>query len=162
MRKVLIFGNSGSGKSTLAKHLANTKALAHFDLDAVAWLNTNPPTRSPLGDAKDSIKAFIDKHQGWVIEGCYADLIELAIPSANELIFLNPSIEQCIANAKSRPWESHKYPSKAAQDANLDMLLEWIAEYTERSDELSYQAHKRIFDAFKGSKSMRTENDQLG
>jgi adenylate kinase family enzyme len=157
-RKILVFGNSGSGKSTFAKHLANTEGLAHFDLDTIAWLDTQPPARAPIDAAQLNLDRFIAQHSSWVIEGCYADLIDLVVPRANELIFLNLSIEQCIENAKRRPWEPHKYPSKVAQDNNLPMLLDWIAGYTDRSDELSYQAHKRIFESFKGNKRMLTEN----
>src|SRR5262245_31604748 len=42
-RKLVIFGNSGAGKSTLAQRLAREGALAHLDLDSLAWLPTEPP-----------------------------------------------------------------------------------------------------------------------
>jgi hypothetical protein len=93
-----------------------------------------------------------------VIEGCYADLLELAAPLATEAIFLNLPVAQCQANARGRPWEPHKYSSPAAQDANLAMLLEWIAAYPERDDVLSLRAHRELFDAFSGQKKELTEN----
>jgi len=160
MSNILIFGNSGSGKSTFAKHLAKTESLAHFDLDTIAWLDTSPPRRMPLNESQLALNIFIAEHASWVIEGCYADLLTLVLPNASELIFLNLSIEQCIENAKNRLWEPHKYPSKAAQDSNLEMLLKWIADYAVRSDELSFRAHMELFDSFEGTKRIVTKNFQ--
>ena len=114
MKKILIFGNSGSGKSTLAKELCNSYGLAHLDLDTLAWKLTSPPKRRALIESNLKINSFIDSNGGWVIEGCYSDLLEMAVPKSNEIIFMNLPIESCIANAKSRPWESHKYKSKEA------------------------------------------------
>jgi adenylate kinase family enzyme len=126
LKKILVFGNSGSGKSTLSKELAATAKLAHLDLDTLAWLPTIPPERKALKDSAKEINEFITNNDGWVIEGCYSDLLEIASPYSTEIIYLNLPIEQCIKNAKSRPWEPHKYASKEAQDANLNMLIDWI------------------------------------
>ena len=158
MRRVLIFGNSGSGKSTLAKSLSVSHGLTHFDLDAIAWLDTDPPQRTPILDSARQINQFMAAHDRWVIEGCYADLLEIANDNATDVIFLNLSVEDCIANARRRPWEPHKYPSKAAQDANLEMLIGWISRYPTREDTCSLQAHQALFDSFHGAKTMKTIN----
>ena len=138
MNKILIIGNSASGKSTLARKLAETRNLAHLDLDTIAWLTVNPPQRNPLGECQLLIDKFINSHQKWVIEGCYTDLIEIASAQANQLIFLNLSIDDCIKNAQNRQWEKHKYESKTSQDENLTMLIEWIKNYKQRDDLFSY------------------------
>jgi len=158
LSKILIFGNSGSGKSTLAKKMSTKHNVAHLDLDTIAWQATLPPTRMPIADSEIQLKCFIDVNEHWVVEGCYSDLLELVINKADELIFLNLSIDDCILNAKNRPWESHKYESKAAQDANLAMLIEWISQYPERKDHFSQQAHNQLFNAFTGKKAMYTSN----
>ncbi|MEP0356767.1 MAG: AAA family ATPase [Paraglaciecola sp.] len=160
MKKIVIFGNSGSGKSTLAKHLSKKEGLAHLDLDTIAWLPTNPPQRKPLTDAEYEIYNFTNNHDSWVIEGCYSDLLELTLDSATEIIFMKLSIQDCIANAKQRPWESHKYASIEDQDANLNMLIEWISEYTNRRDSFSYTAHQALFQKFMGNKTMFTNNEE--
>ena len=159
MPNILIFGNSGSGKSTLAKLLSQTENIAHLDLDTLAWLPTSPPQRAPIEDSWSSIQKFISTHNDWVIEGCYTDLLKLVEDAATQIIFMNLPIESCIANAKARPWEPHKYPSKQAQDDNLDMLINWIADYTERNDTFSYSAHVSFFEGYAGSKTMVTENN---
>ena len=160
MRKILIFGNSGSGKSTLAKFLCESEKLSHLDLDTLAWEATVPPERNPLIESNKEIQNFIESNAGWVIEGCYADLLEQALPSSNEIIFMNLPIEECILNAKNRPWEPHKYESKEAQDANLEMLLDWISQYNQRTDTFSEQSHRALYEAFSGNKTMYVSNGE--
>lgn len=158
MRRIIIFGNSGSGKSTLAKKLSREQEIAHLDLDTLAWLPTSPPERAPLSESKRAIADFFHSSDQWVIEGCYADLLAVVVADASELIFLNLPVEACIENARNRPWEPHKYISKAAQDANLDMLIDWIEQYPVRSDLFSKAAHQSLYDRFSGTKQMYTSN----
>lgn len=158
LKKILIFGNSASGKSTLAKQLAHTHNLAHLDLDTIAWQATQPPNRMPIVESKKHMMEFAQQNSNWVIEGCYADLLEVIAPQANEMIFLNLPIETCLTNAKNRLWEPHKYPSKQAQDENLNMLLEWIVNYDRRNDTFSKTAHKTLFESFHRKRTMYTSN----
>ncbi|WP_133407233.1 AAA family ATPase [Parashewanella tropica] len=158
MRKIAIFGNSGSGKSTLAKNLSAEHQLAHLDLDSIAWQQSEVPERKPINESEIEILDFIDTHQEWVIEGCYSDLLELILKHASEIIFLDLPIETCISNAKNRPWEPHKYPSKKAQDNNLNMLTDWIAQYDTRTDTFSRSAHESLFNNFNGIKIRYTNN----
>ncbi len=151
MKKIIIFGNSGSGKSTLAGKYAQ-RGLAHLDLDTLAWDMKPELARRDLKKSAVQIKAFIATNQEWVIEGCYSDLIEFALPSATEIIYMNLPVELCCENAKKRQWEPHKYPSKAAQDHNLSMLLDWIVQYPHREDTFSQACHQHLFDNFEGKK----------
>lgn len=160
MRKIIIFGNSGSGKSTLAAALRD-EGLAHLDLDSLAWMPSSPPERRPLEQSNAEIQHFIRENEQWVVEGCYADLLELAAPFAGEAIFMNLPIHLCQENARNRPWEPHKYESRQAQDKNLAMLIDWIADYADRSDTLSYRAHRALFDNFQGKKTEITQNREI-
>lgn len=153
VRKVLITGNSGSGKSTLANYLASSEGLGYLDLDTVAWLPQLPPKRMPMDESMALITEFVDRHQGWVIEGCYADLLELLEEDANELIFLNLPVQACLENAQARPWEPHKYSSKASQDKNFSMLSQWINDYATRQDKCSLVAHQELYLRFSGKKT---------
>jgi adenylate kinase family enzyme len=161
MNKVLIFGNSASGKSTLALKLASQYKLAHLDLDTLAWQASKPPTRKPLSESAKDISEFIQAHQGWVIEGCYTDLLTFAETEASNIIFIDLAIEDCIANANSRPWEPHKYSSKAEQDENLGMLIEWIAQYDQRQDTFSKDSHLEFYQQYQGKKMRITSNQQV-
>lgn len=152
MARILVFGNSGSGKSTLAKALAVNEQAVHLDLDTVAWEAERPGVRADFAASAQTLRDFVAQHERWVIEGCYADLLAVVAPSCTEMIFLNPGIEACVANCQARPWEPHKYPSPAAQDANLQMLVAWVREYATREDEFSLPAHRQLFDQHAGPK----------
>ena len=158
MSNILIFGNSGSGKSTLAKSICKSQGLAHLDLDSLAWEAITPPERKSLKSSKKEIDNFIKINKSWVIEGCYTDLLELAKSYSSEIIFMNLPIESCISNAKSRPWEPHKYESKRAQDENLDMLIDWISQYIKRDDTFSMVAHQKFYNNYSGKKRIINSN----
>tara|TARA_R110002110_G_scaffold66978_1_gene183023 strand:- start:121801 stop:122208 length:408 start_codon:yes stop_codon:yes gene_type:complete len=134
--------------------------MAHLDLDSLAWQKTSPPERSPLAVSELAISDFISCNENWVIEGCYSDLLEIALPFSNEIIYMNLSVEACIDNARNRLWEPHKYSSKEAQDNNLEMLIAWISQYRERTDTFSELAHKELYERYSGKKSTMTENDK--
>ncbi|MBU2865219.1 AAA family ATPase [Reinekea forsetii] len=158
MTTIVVFGNSGSGKSSLAKNLAEKYQLTHLDLDTVAWQPIMPPKRKTIEESENQINGFIESSPNWVIEGCYSDLLELVMPKASEIIFLNLPISKCIENARNRPWEPHKYESKAAQDANLDMLISWITDYNNRTDTFSKVAHEKLYRDFNGKKTELVAN----
>lgn len=153
--KVLIFGNSGSGKSTLAKQLSEAHRLVHLDLDSIVWEPGQVAVMRSADAITASLDEFIANHAAWVIEGCYGELVEAASGHCTELVFLDPGLEACLAHNRSRPWEPHKYASKAAQDAMLEHLQAWVAGYYTRQDQWSYHAHRRLFDSFEGSKTER-------
>ncbi len=157
--RVVLIGNSGAGKSTLAARLARELAAAHLDLDTLAWLPVQPPQRAPVSQSVATLEQFTAANERWVIEGCYADLLGAAAERSDLLLFLNPGIEACLQNCRARPWEPHKYPSREAQDANLPMLLGWVADYEVRVDEFSLVAHRRLFDGFAGQKLELTSRE---
>lgn len=150
--RVAILGNSGSGKSTLARAIGLASNVPILDLDTVAW-EVNPP--AVLRDeehARRDVQAFCGSNEGWIVEGCYANLMQAALSYHPKLILLNPGKAACIANCRSRPWEPHKYTSKKEQDANLEFLLTWVAEYYTRSGHLSLAAHRQCFKGYSGPK----------
>ncbi|GAA5442422.1 hypothetical protein Misp06_00596 [Microbulbifer sp. NBRC 101763] len=132
-----------------------------MDLDVLAWLPTSPPQRMPLEESRVKIEVFLRENENWVVEGCYTDLLELLVEESTEIIFMDLSIEQCIENARNRPWEPHKYESKEAQDSNLDMLTRWIKDYKARSDTFSYEAHLRFYKTYQGKKAIYAENKNI-
>ena len=162
VKKIVIFGNSASGKSSLAKHLSELHQLAHLDLDTLAWLpiteKSPVPHRQSVDISVSEIDRFIKQNNQWVIEGCYSDLLTHTLKYCSEIIFLNLPVELCISNAKKRPWEPHKYKTKAEQDANLTMLVDWISQYEHRTDTFSKAAHEKLYNEFLGEKSHRIDN----
>ena len=161
-KRVVIFGNSAAGKSSLAKVIATQHQLTHLDLDTLAWYpiteQSPMPQRLPVDVSVSEINSFIEQNNQWVIEGCYSDLLVHTLEKCSEIVFLNLPITLCISNAKNRPWEPHKYQSKADQDANLPMLIDWISQYEHRTDTFSKAAHQQLYDEFLGEKAERVDN----
>lgn len=158
--RAVIFGNAGAGKSTLVRRLWGDRGIPVLTLDDIAWLDTCPPKRRADELALDDIDRFTGSNENWIVEGCYGALISHAAASANLMYFLNIGVEACVSNCRARHWEPNKYPSKEAQDANIEMLVSWVRMYEERDDDCSLAVHRRIFDAFPGRKFEITSNDQ--
>jgi adenylate kinase family enzyme len=150
--RVLVFGNSGSGKTTLARSLAVQHRLLHLDLDSIVWEPGQIAVQRPADAIAASLRQFLSDHDTWVIEGCYGELIEVASAQCTELIFLNPGLAACLANNRRRLWEPHKYASIEQQDAMLEALQAWVADYYTRTGPWSYEAHRLIFDRHNGTK----------
>lgn len=150
MRKLLIFGNFASGKTTLARQIANTERLGYLDLDRVAWKKDSDWRRSSLEQSSHYIADFTSLHRnGWVIEGNYADLLELICPAANEMIFLDVPAAQCLANIASKP----PAPT-SAEFPDRQQIRDLICRYHDRDNHnhCSRHAHDRLFENFGGHK----------
>jgi adenylate kinase family enzyme len=150
--RIAILGNSGSGKSTLARWLAERAGAALLDLDTVAWEPDQIAVPRPADAARADVRAFCSQNAHWVLEGCYAGLIGAALEHGPRLIFMNPGEAQCIANCRARPWEPHKYASKAEQDERLAYLQAWVTGYYTRTGDMSLAGHLECFDAYAGPK----------
>lgn len=151
--RILIIGNSGSGKSHRAKVLAARRGLAHLDLDTLVWEPGQVAVPRAPDLARADLLAFVGGHAAWVVEGCYGDLVQAALPYCSELVFMNPGLATCLENNRRRPWEPHKYGSMEAQQEKLPFLLEWVEGYYTRQDAMSYACHRQLFDGYSGAKT---------
>ncbi len=152
--RIVLLGNAGAGKSTMAARLSGGSRIARLSLDSIAW--GSGAERLPLPQSLAALREFIDSHDQWIIEGCYGDLVEAALPFCTELRFLNPGVEACVAHCRRRPWEPDKFPDAQAQQARLAPLIEWLRAYETRDDEFGLRRHRRILDAFGGPKKEYT------
>ena len=159
-----IIGNSGSGKSTLARELTSLYRLASLDLDTVAWEPGRiAEPRDPYA-AISEVARFCDANHNWVVEGCYAGLVNIALLRMPALLFVEPGLDICLANCRSRPWEPHKYKTKQGQDEMLEFLLRWVSEYYQRDGDQSLAAHRNLFEAYRGPKfelTRRMERNEM-
>lgn len=150
--RIAVLGNSGSGKSSLALWVSRRTGAALLDLDTVAWESNQVAVPRSAEFAKADVDSFCNANEHWVVEGCYASLIAVALEHRPLLIFLDPGKSQCLANCRSRPWEPHKHPSKGEQDRLLGNLLTWVEDYYTREGDMSLQGHRQCFDAYTGPK----------
>lgn len=154
--RIAIIGNSGSGKTTLAHQFEIEYGLPILDLDTVAWEPGKVAVLRQQELTYGDVTRFCSSNESWVVEGCYADLVSVALKYSPLLIFVEPGVEACLLNCRSRPWDPHKYKSKQDQDEKLEFLLSWVREYYLRDGEFSLKAHQVLFDGFQGSKRKLT------
>jgi adenylate kinase family enzyme len=148
--RIILLGNAGAGKSTMARRLMNGRSIPRLSLDEIAWAEGTE--RKPLEESVQALRSFIDDNEQWIIEGCYSDLVEVALPFCEELRFLNPGIEVCVENCLKRPWEPEKFSTENEQKETLASLISWVREYETRTDEYGLQRHRQLFERFSGKK----------
>lgn len=147
----LVIGNSGSGKSTLAERVGAALHLPIYDLDLVHW-HTNGRKRDKA-DAKDRV-AEIAAGDGWIIEGVYGWLAEVALPKTDTLIWLDLPWDICRAGLLTRGLRRGMKPS------DQDALLAWAQDYWTRTTPSSSAGHERLYRMFEGHKAhLRTRNE---
>ena len=148
--RIILLGNAGAGKSTMARRLMNGQAIPRLSLDEIAW--SEGTERKQLEESVQALRKFIYDNEQWIIEGCYSDLIEVALPFSDELRFMNPGIEVCVEHCLKRPWEPEKFSTEKEQKEMLASLISWVREYETRTDEYGLQRHRQLFDHFSGKK----------
>ncbi len=82
-----VLGNSGSGKSTFTRMLASQSGAALLDLDTVMWEPGQIAVARSSDAAKADVQAFCAGHESWVVEGCYASLVDEALRYSPTLFF---------------------------------------------------------------------------
>jgi adenylate kinase family enzyme len=149
--RLIFMGNAGVGKTTMARSILKIRNIPRLSLDEIAW--GEAAVRKPHSESLGELMKFITQNSEWIIEGCYSDLIEEAIPFCTELRFLNPGVSTSISHCKKRPWEPEKFASREEQNQHLETLLEWVGQYETRTDEYGLSRHREIFTKFQGKKT---------
>lgn len=134
----------------MARRLMRGQPIPRLYLDEIAWAEGDE--RKPLEESIQALRRFLEDHEHWIIEGCYGDLVEVALPFCEELLFLNPGIATCVEHCLKRPWEPEKFLTEEAQKDMLANLVAWVREYETRSDEYGLRRHRQIFEGFSGKK----------
>jgi adenylate kinase family enzyme len=150
--RTAIIGNSGSGKTTLAKALAHGLPIPILDLDTIYWEPGKLAVERPAPARLNDLNVFCRRQPSWIVEGCYADLIEASLSWRPELILLNPGLDVCVSHCRSRAFEPQKWRSKAEQDRGLEFLLKWVEDYYQRKGPMSWEGHLELFERYDGPK----------
>ena len=93
--KIAVIGHSGSGKSTLARELGQRYGTEVLYLDSVQFL---PGWEIRSEEEKEEIvKAFLDTHDSWIMDGNYAGLLyERRMGEADRIVILLFSRFTCL------------------------------------------------------------------
>ena len=80
--KLILLGNAGAGKSTMARRIIGSGDTARLSLDEIAW--GKQAERKPLEASLCELQQFLQANDDWIIEGCYSDLVEAALPFCSD------------------------------------------------------------------------------
>jgi len=99
MKRVLIIGNPGAGKSTLATRLGKILDLPVIHLDRYFWQPGWIQTESQKWRQK--VLELISGER-WIIDGNYRNTMDIRIPKADTIIWLDYSRSLCLWRAIKR------------------------------------------------------------
>lgn len=99
MKRILIVGSCGAGKSTFARKLHERTGLELVHLDQEYWLpNWTRPERE---DFRQKVAELVRK-ESWIMDGNYRNTLDIRFPTADTVIFLDPSRWTCFARIFKR------------------------------------------------------------
>ena len=154
LRRAIVFGNAGSGKSWLATRLGSASGVEPVRLDALHWL---PGGYGAARDKQEVARLVAEAAEGdgWIIEGVYGWLVEIAARRATALIWLDLPDADCLAALRARGLQG------GGSAADFEALLKWASEYRLRSNANSFVAHERIYESFAGSRLRLTSREAV-
>lgn len=93
MKKIIILGSCGAGKSTFAKRLSKILNIKVIHLDQHYW----KPNwgRSERPKFREKVRELVLGDE-WIIDGNYRNTLDIRIPAADAVIFLDPSRFVCL------------------------------------------------------------------
>lgn len=127
--KIVVMGYSGSGKSTLARQLGQHYGAAVLHLDSVhhlpGWQERD------LEEERAIVGAFLDEHEGWVIDGNYSKThYERRLAEADCIVLLLFGRLACLRRvaARYRRYRGSARPDMAAGcEEKLDgEFVRWV------------------------------------
>lgn len=106
-RRILILGSSGAGKSRFAKRLCSLLGTEPLHLDALFWRPGGRP--SPQSEWRLRLADLVQR-DAWVMDGTYESTLDLRLPRAQAILYLEESRVTCLWRVlcrTARPSESH-------------------------------------------------------
>ena len=129
-----MIGNSGAGKSVLSRRIGAVLGLPIHDLDVL--VRRLDGRKREEGEAK-ALVAEVAAGAGWVIEGVFPELIEIARARATAMVWLDLSWDECRAGLLQRGAHYGMDPD------DHDALMAWANAHQDR-----LKAHARLYDGF--------------
>ncbi|ACB95348.1 AAA family ATPase [Beijerinckia indica] len=134
-KRILILGPSGAGKSTLARAIGKRLNIPVVHLDAINW---NP------GWVQADTESFRERvaewamQDAWVMDGNYTNHLDLRMPRAEAVIWLDLPRSVYFPRAV---WRSIRHYGRERGDVGvgnrerfeLSFLLDWVWTYPKRS-----------------------------
>lgn len=132
--RIAIVGPPGSGKSTLARTLGVRLGLPVVHLDAHFW--SAGWVQSDEAQWRETVRALAAGER-WIIDGNYSSTMDIRLPLAETIIFLDFPRWLCLLRVLQR-WLTYRgdtrpdLPPGCPERIDLD-FLRWIWNYPQRS-----------------------------
>lgn len=130
IQRVLVVGSGGAGKSTLARELGRQAGLPVVHLDRHYWRPGWVAT--PVQEWRAIVAGLVAK-PAWVMDGNYGGTLDLRIPAAELIVFLDLPRRVTMSRAVRRwaRWSGRTRPDMASEcPEKIDMeFLRWLWNY---------------------------------
>jgi adenylate kinase family enzyme len=93
MKRVLVIGSGGAGKSTFARRLGEKTGLEIIHLDVLYWKPNW--VESERDEWRKTIEEVI-KRDSWIMDGNFSGTLDVRIPAADTIIFLDFPPAVCV------------------------------------------------------------------
>ncbi len=127
MKRILIIGCGGAGKSTLAVQLGQKLSLPVVHLDKEFW------RPGWVMFAKDEWRSKVSKiiqDESWILDGNFDSSLDLRIPAADTVIYLDFSRGLCLLrliHRRLKYWNTNRPDMADGCNEQLDwQFLKWI------------------------------------
>jgi adenylate kinase family enzyme len=133
-KRILIMGAPGSGKSTLARTIGAVLHIPVVHLDALYWSPGWKVTAPEIFNARTTAAAAGD---AWVMDGGYFTTLDLRLPRATTLIWLDLPRSVYFRRALWRSLSNYGRPRADAGHGNLErfelaFFRDWVWTYPAR------------------------------
>lgn len=124
MKKILLLGSCGAGKSTLATRMREILGIQVIHLDQHYW---KPNWERPGKEEWQKKVSDLVKEDSWIMDGNYRGSLDIRLPHADTIIFLDfPSITCAYRVLKRRLKKDRRDTLDGCDErVNLD-LLRWV------------------------------------
>ena len=116
-----------------------------IDLDLLHWEGNGYGAKREEAVARQMVREAAAA-PGWVIEGVYGWLAEVALPRATALIWLDLPWALCRDGLLARGRR------RGGTEADFAKLMAWAEAYWTRQTPSSFAGHLRLFESFPGTK----------
>jgi adenylate kinase family enzyme len=124
MKRILILGSCGAGKSTFAKRLHAILGIDIIHLDQHYWKSNWARTESEEWQKK--VEGLV-KGESWIMDGNYRSTMDLRLPKADTIIWLDFSPLVCFYRIVKRRLKNNRVDELVGCKERISFeLLKWV------------------------------------